>query len=346
MEDKDYIYHLITIEFNNQLDASQKLELQSWLDSSLANQAEYNALIKILNYHQRLHQMKRINIDRDLSIVKKRFGQLSRSKKLLLNFQRIAAILIIPLIIYAAWNIFDRSTTNEKIALLKSSETAYGVRSQIQLSDGTKVWLNSGTKLTYPDEFIGQTREVKLEGEAYFQVESDPDHPFYVDLNGFKVKATGTRFNISNYPDDKDILAYLEHGKIALVSSVEGAPEIQLKPLNEKELLVLNKALRQYNLQQVDGKKQTAWMKGTLVFKNDNTADVATRLGRWFNAEIVFDDDLQKSGYVFTATFKQESLEEALKLLSYSSPVKYKIISTSQLGDSSFSKRKVIISKK
>ena len=300
----------------------------------------------VLEYYQRLRQMKQINVERDLSLVKKRFRQPSASKKLLLNFQRVAAILIIPLIIYSVWSIFDRSTANEKIALLKSSETAYGVRSLIQLSDGTKVWLNSGTKLTYPDEFTGKTREVKLEGEAFFQVESDLDHPFYVDLNGFKVKATGTRFNISNYPEDKDISAYLDHGKITLVSSGEGKPEIQVKQLNEKELLVLNKAQRQYDLQQVDGKKQTAWMDGALIFKNDNTHDVGTRLGRWFNAEIVFDDDLQKSGYVFTATFKHESLEEALKLLSYSSPITYKIISANQLDDSSFSKRKVIISKK
>jgi len=198
VEDKDYIYHLITLDSNNQLDARQKLELQSWLDSSSANKAEYNELIKLLNYYQQLHQMKQINVDRDLSLVKKRFRQSSASKKLLLNFQRVAAILIIPLIIYSAWSILGRPTTTGKIALLKSSETAYGVRSQIQLSDGTKVWLNSGTKLTYPDEFIGKTREVKLEGEAYFQVESDVDHPFYVDLNGYKVKATGTRFNITS----------------------------------------------------------------------------------------------------------------------------------------------------
>jgi ferric-dicitrate binding protein FerR (iron transport regulator) len=300
----------------------------------------------LLEYYQRLQQMKQINVEHDLSLVKKRFKKPSASKTILINFQRIAAILVIPLLIYSAWSIFSRSATNEKVALLKSSETAYGVRSQIQLSDGTKVWLNSGTKLTYPDEFNGQTREVKLEGEAYFQVESDSDHPFYVDLNGYKVKATGTRFNISNYSEDKDISAYLEHGKITLVTSVEGKPEVQLKQLNENDLLVLDKTQRLCSLQKVDGRKQTAWMEGALIFKNDNTTDVATRLGRWFNAEIVFDDDLQKSGYVFTATFKQESLEEALKLLSYSSPIKYKIISSSQLGDSTFSKRKIIISKK
>lgn len=346
MEDKDYIYHLITLELDKQLNASQKLELHSWLNSSPANKAEYNELIKLLNYYHRLHQMKRINVEHDLLRVKKRFRQPFTLKKQFINFQRIAAILVIPLIIYSAWSIFGRSTTNEKIALLKSSETAYGVRSQIQLSDGTKVWLNSGTKLTYPDEFIGQTREVKLVGEAYFQVESDLDHPFYVDLNGYKVKATGTRFNISNYPEDKNISTYLEHGKIAWISSAGVTPETSVKQLNEKELLILNKTQQQYSLQHADGKKQTAWIEGTLIFKNDNMADMAIRLGRWFNAEIVFDDDLHKSGYVFTATFKQESLEEALKLLSYSSPIKYKILSASQLGDSSFSKRKVIISKK
>lgn len=346
MEDKNYIYQLITLKHTNELDKQQNGELQSWFDLSPENKLEYNEVAKLLTYYDRLNLMKIINVDRDLLLVKKRLNRRLKSNAWFLNFQKVAAILIIPLIIYSVWTISGFPGVPQKSATMKSSETAFGVRSQIRLGDGTLVWLNSGTKLIYPDEFNGQSREVKLIGEAYFQVESDSEHPFYVDLNGYKIKATGTRFNISNYPDDKEISAYLEHGKVTLLSSSNDKPETSVIQLKEKEFIVLNKAQNQYWMQNVDGKKQLAWIDGALIFKNDNTADVAIRLGRWFNADIIFDDKLLKSGYVFTATFKQESLEEALRLLEYSSPITYKIISANQLNDSSFSKRKVIISKK
>lgn len=343
MGNKDFIYDLITLEFSNRLDKRQKEDLQLWLELSQENRDEYHEIIKLLTHYDRLGKMKRIDVDRDLTLVKKKLNRRPKTSNLFLNFQRIAAILIVPLLIYTAWNFSGLSGSSKKNVIMKTTETAFGVRSQIQLSDGTKVWLNSGTKLVYPDEFNGNSREVKLIGEAYFQVESDKEHPFYVDLNGYKVMATGTRFNISNYPDDREISTYLEHGKVSLLTSTKMEEDKPIQ-LNEKEIIVLNKTEKRYSIENTDGRKYLAWIDGSLIFKNDNTNDVAKRLGRWFNAEIIIDNELSKSDYVFTATFKQESLEEALKLLSYSSPIAYEIISGSQQNDTSFSKRKVIIS--
>ena len=345
MENKNFIYYLIALELTDGLDKQQKEELQAWLELTPENRLEYNEVAKLLTYYNRLNTMKKIDIDRALFSVRKKLNRQSKSNTWLLNFQRIAAILIIPFLIYTAWSISELPGSSKKNGIMKTDETAFGVRTQIQLSDGTKVWMNSGSKLTYPEEFSGNSREVKLVGEAYFQVESDSEHPFFVDLNGYKVKATGTRFNISNYPEDKEITTYLEHGKVSLLAYSKAKQESPIL-LNEKEIIVLNKQKKQYRIENTDGDKYMAWIEGSLIFNNDNTEDVALRLGRWFNAEIIFDDELSKSGYVFTATFRQESLEEALQLLSYSSPITYKIISGTQMNDSSFSKRKVIISKK
>lgn len=344
VEDKTYIYRLILLDISNELDSGQIKELHQWIDSSVDNLTEYNEVVKLLNYYDRLGSMKTINVEQDLQFVKKKIKNQNSGRNLLLYLQRIAAILFIPLFIYSVWN-FGLSPEKNKTALLKSSETSFGVRTQIELSDGTKVWMNSGSKLIYPDEFTGNVREVKLIGEAYFQVESDKEHPFLVDLNGCKVKATGTRFNISNYPEDNLVTTYLEHGKIDLLSN-EGNNSDKSVPLNENEIIVYQKTDKQYQIARADGKKYLGWIDGALIFKNDKTQDVAARLGRWFNAEIIFDEDVLKSDYVFTATFKKESLEEALKLLTYSSPISYKILEGSQQNDSSFSKRKVLISKK
>lgn len=346
MEDKNYIYHLITLEFSNKIDPEQQNELQSWLKLSSENLSEYNEITRVLTYYDALDAMKKIDVGHDLALVKKKLNKLSGKKNtFLLNFQRVAAILIVPLLIYTAWNISKSSELTKKVSLMKSSETTFGVRSQIELSDGTKVWINSGSRLIYPDEFSGNVREVKLIGEAYFQVQSDKEHPFYVDLNGCKVKATGTKFNISNYPEDKEITTYLEHGNISLLST-ESEKSAQLVQLNENEIVIYQKSEKQYQIAKADGEKYIGWIDGALILKNDSTRDVAARLGRWFNAEIIFDEEVLKSDYVFTATFKRESLEEALKLLAYSSPISYKILEGSQQNDSSFSKRKVLISKK
>lgn len=347
MESKNLIYELITLELTNGLDKQQKEELQSWIGMSMENRAEYDELVRLLTFSDRLIAMKRINADQDLLLVKKKMNRKGMSKTIFLIFQKAAAILIIPLLLYTVWNTNDSpEISKKKNMVMKSSETSFGVRSQIELSDGTKVWINSGSKLTYPEEFSGNSREVKLVGEAYFQVKSDNEHPFYVDLKGFKVKATGTRFNISNYPEDKEISTFLEQGKISFLLNSEEIQEKSMQLLNEKELIIVNKAHKQFRIQKTDDYKYLAWIDGALIFKNDNTSDVAVRLGRWFNAEVIIDEKLSKSGYVFTATFKKESLEEALRLLSFSSPITYKIISGTKLDDSSFSKRKVIISKK
>lgn len=345
MEDKNYIYHLITLEFSDRLDNVQQNELHSWLKLSSENVVEYNEIRKVLTYHDALDAMKKIDVVRDLALVKKKLNTSSKKNTFLLNFQKVAAILILPLLIYTAWNISKPSELPKRVSLMKSSETAFGVRTQIELSDGTKVWINSGSKLTYPEEFTGNVREVKLDGEAYFQVESDKEHPFYVDLNGCKVKATGTRFNISNYKEDKEITTYLEHGMVSLLSA-DGKGSNKSVQLNENEIIVYQKVDKHYHITNADGKKYIGWIEGALIFKNDNTNDVAARLGRWYNAEIIFDDDVLKSDYVFTATFIHESLEEALRLLSYSTPITYKILSGTKQDDSSFSKRKVLISKK
>ena len=345
MENKDYLYNLISQECSGKLDKQQSNDLLLWMEASPENLAEYKEVVNLLSFSDRLIAMKKIDTGKDLLQVKKKLNSGINYGTWLLTFQKVAAILILPLLIYTAWTLSYSPESKSISGIMKSTETAFGVRSQIQLSDGTTVLVNSGSKLTYPESFNGNTREVKLTGEAYFQVKSDQEHPFYVDLSGYKIKATGTRFNISNYPGDKEISTFLEHGKVSMLMD-KGESQLEPVQLKENEIIILNKAQKQFKIQSTDGIKYLGWIKGLLILKNDSINNMADRLGRWYNAEIIFDDKLAQSGYVFTATFKQETLEEAMKLLSYSTPINYKIIQGTQLKDASFNKRKVIITKK
>lgn len=344
MKNTTEIYRLIELGLHQELNPQQQMELERWIQSSPENLADYNAYKKLLSYSDRLKAMKKIDISGDHNKLKSKLKFRSNRRKLLLTFQRAAAILVIPLLIYSGWSISEDLFQKHSKTALNTTETTYGVRTQIELSDGTHVWLNSGSKLIYPEKFRGKQREVKLTGEAYFEVESDHTHPFYVDLGGYKIKATGTKFNISNYADANNMSTYLKHGVVSLVSFKNGK-EIKYGQLQPGELATLNKDNNQFNIHKADGRKFLGWIDGKLVFDKDPMADVAARLGRWYNAEVIV-KDVQLNDYVFTATFEHESLEEALDLLSYSSPIKCQIIPSRQLDDKTYSKRKVIILKR
>ncbi len=343
MEKENRIYKIIELDYLGKLNDQQKAELDVWMNESPEHLQEYQEVKKVLKYSERLNLMYRINTSNDLLTIKNKIKEQTVVHQLYQNFQKIAAILIIPLLLYSVWSGIGLSGSDQNNGILKSTETAFGVRTQIELSDGTKIWLNSGSKLSYPDEFDGKTRQVKLLGEAYFQVKSDKKHPFYVDLGGYMIKATGTSFNIANYENENQMSTFLESGKVSLVG-FRNNKEKQLSKLEQGQQIVLNKAERKFRVQKADGEKHLSWINGKLIFRNDNMLDVAQKLGRWFNADIEF-EGAEMNEYLFTATFENESLEEALKLLSYSSPIAFTITQGNQKDDSSFSKRKVIITK-
>ena len=344
LEHSTHIYQLIELELHSALTPDQEKELEEWVRFSADNLSDYKSYKRILIYSSRLAEMKEVDTARDLGEIKERFSSKKRSRSLFDAFQRIAAILIIPLMIYIAWDITNGLKSGKQELATNSTETTIGVRTHIQLSDGTKVWMNSDSKLEYPEKFIGKNRQVKLVGEAYFEVKSDKSHPFYVDLGGYKIKATGTKFDISNYSDSPRMNTFLEHGVVSLVGLKNGI-EVKYTQLNEGEQIVLDKKQNQFQVKKGDSRKSLAWIDGKLVFDKDPMPDVANRLGRWFNVDVVV-KDAQVNAYIFTATFEKESLEEALNLLSYSSPIKYQIIPGKQRDDRTYSKRQVIISKK
>ena len=348
MKKKDFIYSLILADYSGKLNQQQKLDLEYWIGLSPVNKEEYLKVKDILTYSDNLKLMRNIDTGKDLIEIKNKLNRKIRHKKMLALFQKVAAVLFVPFFLYSLWSVFSLLKEPEaNITVMKSTETSYGVHTQFVLNDGTEVYLNSGSKLTYPDKFIGKNRNVVLTGEAFFHVKSDKKHPFFVDLNGYKVKVTGTSFDISNYPEDRKIYTYLYHGKISFLTCSE-FKKIKDIPLKDNQIMVLNKHKNKYSIKDDvgNGNKYMAWMNGILKFRNDSPDYVAARLGRWFNAEILFDKSIKESEYVFTATFKKESLLDAIKLLAYSTPIKYKIIPGVRRKDASFTKTKVIISKK
>ena len=162
-----------------------------------------------------------------------------------------------------------------------------GKRSFIQLSDGTKVWINSGSRLVFLPVFKGNKREVFLEGEAYFEVEKDSKKPFYVRTDAYNVKVYGTRFDVQAYKLDNEYNTILLEGKVSLEMKQGTAnPKEQFLLPNQKASLTDRKSdLLISEVANIDN--YTAWKDGYLIFKNEPFPELLKRVSRYYNINIL-----------------------------------------------------------
>lgn len=160
----------------------------------------------------------------------------------------------------------------------------YGKRSEITLSDGTKIWLNSGSQLSYPVSFNGSSREVYLSGEAFFEVESDPTKPFHVITGDMKIRVTGTKFNLTSYANDQTTHAVLLSGKIDAARNKRFARSIELEP---GERIVYFKNEDNLKKDHVDVELYTSWVNGYLIFDNEPVKNIFKKLERYYNENIL-----------------------------------------------------------
>lgn len=253
----------------------------------------------------------------------------------------------IPALISSARDEFKRSAGLNEIVTKK------GTKSKLLLPDGTKVWLNSDSRLYYADNFSGTQREVRLEGEAFFDVVKDSKRPFIVKTSGINIRVLGTAFNVKSYPQEPTIEATLVRGLIEVEKNNQpAAPKIKLHP-NEK--LVFNKedgsgtktekvardlaSLKTATVQSSprisittlpenitdSSRMETSWVFGKLLFEGDTFRELAAKMERWFNVRIIFKSN-RVANYRFRGVFENENIVEALQALQLTASFNFKII--------------------
>jgi hypothetical protein len=163
----------------------------------------------------------------------------------------------------------------------------FGKRSQVELSDGSMVWLNSGSKFVYPAVFKKDKREVYLEGEGIFEVRHDRNHPFIVIAKNHRIDVLGTVFNVSSYSDDDFISTTLKNGSVQI--SYKGSSFFN----SDKTMKIIpgtsatyNKSTNDMKVQNVEVDKYFSWREGAFIFKNDNLKSIAKRISRYYNVDI------------------------------------------------------------
>jgi len=193
---------------------------------------------------------------------------------------------------------------NDKRALLYNTvRIPKGSEYELVLADGTKVHLNAMSSLKFPIQFIGKTRNVKLTGEAYFEVSKDAKHPFVIDVMGTKVEVLGTSFNVKAYKEDENVVTTLVEGSVKVRSSGFKAKTMMLEPGQQA---VVNEASGDIMKQEVNVDLYTSWRQGVFLFKDQRIEDIMTELSRWYDLKVFYKNSSVKD-YRFGGHFNRNS---------------------------------------
>ncbi|NML36634.1 DUF4974 domain-containing protein [Chitinophaga sp. G-6-1-13] len=342
--DQEKLYTLLTREIANELTEAEAEELQQLLQQyphasyireifmkpwqETGRPASTEQLSDMQARHlQRLHASDatpRVTTEGETPVV-----QLAKRR-----WWRAAGIAAgIALLIAVGWKFIPGRTTAPQPQ--KSLATAKGIRSQLLLPDGSRVWLNSGSKLNYPRSFAARgPRVVELEGEAFFEIATDANRPFRVQTKAFTILVLGTSFNVRAYPQEDSAVTSLVDGAIEVQLDKNGQQKVMLRP-NEKLTIPSNLFTARDNEAAVTEEQrpaihlykqrltqirdsitsETAWVKNKLAFKHLELDKVSALLEQWYGVEISFRDQQKKQLY-FTGVFETNNLDEVLEALA------------------------------
>lgn len=233
------------------------------------------------------------------------------------KWMRMAAMIILPLL--TAGGVYFYMSRNESSSAPLVIAVERGQKANITLPDGSKVWLNSQSKLTYSANFNLRKRELQLDGEAYFEVAHNPNKPFIVQSNDITVEALGTAFGMKAYNEDKQISSILMRGKVRVTTPAGG---VILMP---NDRIMYDKTTRKQIKNTVTNATDfTGWIHNELRFENESLGDIAKTIQRIYNVNIVF-STVKLKNQRYTGSINNNSLESVLNIISLTSPVLFQI---------------------
>ncbi|MDR1780184.1 MAG: FecR domain-containing protein [Tannerella sp.] len=302
----------------------EKRELLQWLKTSDENVAEYAAL-------RRLWQSSDMNNNAENEADNAALGKLHSRilEDSLLRRQHSptryvwysAAAVILVLVCATYWmTTHPVRTTETRTCIVNTFVTARGSKGKFVLPDGTVVWLNTESKLVCPDVFDGDTRSVRLEGEAYFEVARDDSKSFIVQTADMDVRALGTKFDVVSYGDDPTPSVVLLEGSVEVDLTARG-DGIKMHP---GQRLEYSKTGNDYGLQNVNASLYASWINSRLEFDKTRLADIIVSMERWYNVSIKCPADFARTQRL-SFTIRNENASEIMEALSMIIPIHYRL---------------------
>jgi transmembrane sensor len=356
--------NLIVGYFQHKLTKEESQRFNTWLSENSENRMLFNAFKKVWSLSSEIKEMDDMEAENEFALFKYRYLQSNKIKQrfydsMYFRFVKYAALFILAFALSFYWY---KLNSKESVSLQSSYneiKTKSGEKSQITLADGSKIWVNSCTSLKYPINLSSKHIDLYLDGEAYFDLKKIPNRNITVHTSRLNIDVLGTAFNLRSYADDDIIETTLVRGKIAITHSLGKNPinnQILLAPnqsaiyFKNTNSLVVNSLIEhrvhtidtqerlqylaiksQSNLiveESIDTKPQISWIEGNFIFRKETFEKLARRLERRYDVKInIISEQLKKSR--FSGTFDKESIEQALKALSYPVPFNYTIIKDS-----------------
>jgi len=356
---KENIDELISSFLSKGTSPEEEEFLLQWIESDSNNREYYVRMYRAWVSSAQIQQLALEREESALRKVRKRiapaseyYGKYRKEPKtiLLRNVFRYAAAVAVLLVV--STYVLTRQSMNQ-LSDVDASESTYeahfGSRAFASLPDGSKVWLNSGSKLSVQTGYNNNERRVHLCGEAYFEVITNPEKPFVVQAGDLSVRATGTTFNVKAYPDEDQITATLVEGVIIVegyddrkekfrykITPGQTVTYVSRKPVNADHTPADDAVATEHDSQQQvktkspitvsrpDAEILTSWMKDRWIIDSEDFGSIAVKLERRYNVEIRFDTEKLKQ-YRFTGTIERETVEQIFEVFRYSIPLKYSI---------------------
>ena len=269
-----------------ELDAAQAAAVEAWYDRSAANRRMLGQVYYILYVSDRINDAAGIDVERSLRQFKRRMHA-GRRISLRRSAVRIAAAAVIASVLLAGG--LTTVLLSKRLAQPVTVVTQLGERSQVVLPDGTKVWLNSSSSVEYVAPFFSRQRRVKMEGEAYFEVEHDRRAPFVVSTNGLDIEVLGTRFNIRNDDNEHRVTTVLLEGAVKAYASGREQASVRLHPAQQLVFDTRTHAMRLTDCPSAE--RSINWIDGRFCFEHDTFGEIVAELKRYYNVDIRFMDN-------------------------------------------------------
>lgn len=326
MNEQQIPYELLAKYLSQQCTSAELEEVNHWLNED----SEHRLLLNKLQ-----QQWKGVQVDTSAYVIPDKvevWGKIQNrirdkvkqvplySRSLLIRVSSIAAVIALVLGFSLSFLLNGQKESWQASQFENVVMAPPGQKTQLVLPDGTLVWLNSGSRLSYNYQYSTQDRVVNLEGEAFFDVKKDTQYPFIVKTSAVDVKVHGTAFNVSAYADEENIRVALLRGKVSLLSADD---QNLLTYLSPDQIVTVSKKDLSCQIMPCDAEIEGSWHFNLLKFDGMSSGDVWKKLGRWYGVNITVSNINPSKAYWFTV--KTESLLELLEMINKITPIEYQL---------------------
>lgn len=303
---------LLIAYFKGEVSDEEAQQITEWIEAKIEHQRYYQQLCRLFEVSYWIE-----DIPEQTEVVFPKKTKALPWKHYVISFMKVAAIFVLGFALHFFLN-WQKTTHHE---LQHQIHVPTGQHVEMMLADGSKVWLNSGSTLTFPSKFNGKKRMVELDGEGFFEVKSDKEHPFIVSTSKYQVKAVGTSFNIYDYQDSPQFEAALLNGKVEVTTNAKKSSVVILTP-NQRAALCQGVL----KVKPIENANNYLWRKGILYF-NEPLLEVFDKLQEYYDIEFqIRNSSLTRKSPYCTGKFRaKDGLEHIIRVLKETNHFDYQI---------------------